>query len=483
VTQDLPRSGSPTEYESREPALRRENLLVLAGTFGLGLLGLLTLFGVGLPKILLGLLLFGGASLAFLRPEMGLFALVLNALLGFTHLASLPRVGPFSVPVAFEIVLVIAVLYQALVRGRPLFIASPQHILIGALTVWMLVSLLASGNLGAENLEAIRNLYLVRMLTLLLITNLLLTGDALKRLMIVLMTANAGLLVTSFLVREGFFGADRQTYSDTILRTTGIVHNSNTLAFDLTTMLIFCVASFFYVRSPLLRLVTAALAGLDLLAILTTLSRSGFVSLCAVILFLFYRLKGNLRFVIFLACLAVAVTLLLPSGLLFRFSRIHEIQDVDRVKFAQVGLNTTLHNPVFGVGFGNYTAAFNTYNNAGLKEPDPTHNMYLSLTSQMGIPALAIYIAIFVVLWRRMRSMQADLKRVGGQASFLYQFGWAVQAFLVNLFVFGTSGDVEFEYSVFIVLGFGMLLYREHQRRLRVLSREGSPALVRGGIP
>lgn len=445
-------------------AVRREDALVLAGTLGTALLGLLVLLGVGLPKLILEALLLAGAAIAAWQPEIGLYALIVNALIGLTHMASLPRLGPLSVPVAFEAVLLLSLAARAVFFRRKLFLAAPQHILALALAAWMILSLLYNGRARAENLSDVRNLFLVRIFVFFLLTNILLTKEALKRMMVILMACNAGLLATSFLAREGVFGAERLTFSDKLLRTSGIVHNPNTLAFDLTTMLIFAIAAFLYVRSPLLKLVLAALAAGDILAILTTLSRSGFVSLCVVLLFILWKMRRDWRGVALAGALAIAVLLLFPSGLEFRFSRVEEIQDVNRLTFAKVALNMAVQNPVFGVGFGSYLEEFDRYNNTDLDWPCSPHNMYLSLAAEVGFPALILYLMIFGILWRRLLSMERDLRSAGAQGSFLYQFGWAVQAALVNLAVFGLSGDVAFEYSVFTVLGFGMLLYREHGR-------------------
>jgi len=101
-----------------------------------------------------------------------------------------------------------------------------------------------------------------------------------------------------------------------------------------------------------------------------------------------------------------------------------------------------------------------------MAEPQPAHNMYLDLAAQMGFPALFLYLLAFFLTWRRLAAMEADLRRLGLERSFVFQFGWAIQACFVNLAVFGLSGDVEFEYSVFTILSFGMLLYREHRRRM-----------------
>ncbi len=463
---------SPLPLDLTAPlAMRREDVVVLAATLGLAALALLVLLGVSVPKLALWVILAGGAALAFIRPEIGLFALILNALIGLTHLANLPRIGPLSVPIAFEAVLVAAILFRAVFLRQRLFIASPQHLLILALAAWMIVSLLAAGGVEPRNLEAIRNLFLVRMLIFFLLTNILMTGDALKRFVVVVMAANAGLVAVSFLVRSGYFGIGMLSVSDKMLRTRGLIHNPNTLAFDLITMLIFCAAAFYYVRGPIFKTVLAVLAACDVLTILTTLSRSGFVSLCVVLLYVFLRQIRSLKAGLALAALAVLVVVLMPAELTSRFSQIEEIQDIDRVKFFQVAANAALQNPVFGVGFGNYFPNFHRFNNTDLQKSYHTYNLYMNLWAEMGLPALILYVAAVVILWRRLWAMRVHLKSHGMRGSFLYVFGVAVEIFFVNLAVFGLSGDVQFEYSVFIVMGFGILLYREHMRRLEGAGR------------
>jgi hypothetical protein len=442
---------------------RREELLLVAGTLGLALAGLLVLLGVSLPGVLLGVVLVGGATLAFLRPEIGLYALLLNALIGLSHMASLPRIGPLSVPVAFEGILLLAVAYRIVFMRHRLFIASPQHLLALALLAWMLLSLITNERLSMENLSAIRNLYLIRMLIFFLLTNILLSRDALRRMVIVFMLANAGLLLTSLLVRLGTFGLERLSFSERILRTSSILHNPNNLAFELTTMLIFTVAAFLCVSHPVLRGILAALAGADVLAILATLSRSGFLSLIVVLTFLLWKVRRDWRGVAVAAVLGLLIWLFIPPGLAFRLSLVEEIQDVDRLDYARVGMSMAAHNPVFGVGIGNYLEAFDEYNDTDLEEAHPSHNMYMSLAAQMGFPALILYLLMVTSLWARVARLEKDLRRTSRAGSFLHSFGWAVQVFLVNLLVFGLSGDVQFEYSVFAAMGFGMLLHREHQ--------------------
>ncbi|HXI04672.1 MAG TPA: O-antigen ligase family protein [Candidatus Saccharimonadales bacterium] len=443
---------------------RREDAVVLAATLGLGVAGALVLLGVGIPSLVSVILLAASAVLAFLLPEAGLYALLLNALIGLAGMAHLPRFGPLSMPVAFEAALAAAVLFRA-ARGRQkLFTAAPQHLLCLALGLWLIVSLLHSGRISVQDLTDVGHLFLVRVLVFLLLTNLVLTRPALRRLVAVLILGNAGLLLTSLLVRLGLFGMERIAVSENVLvRTSAIVQNPNNLAFDLTTMLILATAAALHVKGWRLRGLLLLLAGLDVFAILTTLSRSGLVSLLAVLLFMIWKLRRDPAGLALGAALVFLVLVLVPAGLEMRFSRVASIRDVSRIAYARVGLEMALHNPVFGVGFGNYIAEFEKYNVVDLDEPSPSHNMYVNIASQMGFPALLIYAAIIGITWRRLAVMERELRAAGRPGAFVGSFGWAVQAAFVNLAVFGLSGDVQFEYSVFTMLGFGMLLYREHR--------------------
>jgi len=444
---------------------RRDNVLVLAGTLGLALFGLMLLVGLDIPGAVFWLFVAAASVFAFTRPEVGFYALLFNALIGLTHMTSLPRIGPLSMPIAFEAVLLLAVAYRAAFKGQKLYVASPQHLLLIALAFWMAVSILVNGPAGPENIAAMKNLYLAKMIFFFLMTNILLTRESLQRFIVVLMACNAGLLVASFFVRAGYFGSQRANLVEDFVRTSGLVQNPNNLAFDLTTMLIFSAAALLYVRGALLKAVLAALALGDVVGILTTLSRSGFVSLCCVLLFIVFKLRRDARIFLALAVVTVVGLLALPERLEARFSEVEQIQDVNRVSYAKVGLNMALHNPIFGVGIGNYVKNFDKYNNTELKEPVPTHNLYMDLFAEMGFPALAIYLLIFGLLLKRFLALEAFLAASGVRDAFFHNFGWALQACIVNLAVFGLSGDVEFEYSVFAILGFGMLLIREHTRR------------------
>ena len=445
-------------------AARKTTAAIVIGGAAMALFVAMLGLGVSMPVVFVGSVLAAIAAATVIYPEVGLAALVINALVGLTHLRELPTLGPVSIPIAFELILAAAVAVQVALGRRRLLLNTPQHVLLLILTFWIVVSLLISGNVGEENVDEIRNVYLARALLFFLLTSIISGERALKRLVAVFAVANFGLVVASVSARLGYLGQEKIYVGEKMLRTQGLVHNPNTLAFDLTTMLILAVFSLLYVKRRWAKGLLLLLALADAAVILSTLSRSGFISLVAVLLFMFFKLTRSARVIIVVLIVALTLGLLSQSNLMKRFQRVDEIRDVDRFRLAKVGLNAAAQNPFFGVGIGNFLREFDKYNDVGVKRKLPTHNMYMYLSAQMGIPALLMYLSIVAITWVGLARMEAALKdRGGGGGSFLFLFNLAVQSFFVNLCVFGLSGDVAFEYSVFIMIGMGILLHRAHQ--------------------
>src|SRR5512138_2275621 len=97
---------------SRALSVSRDRPHVLIA--GLALFLLLTTVGlrVPVPMVALGTVVLAAALLTLMRPEIGLHVLILNALIGLTHVMDPPRIGPVSAPVVIEAVVMVAMLFQ-----------------------------------------------------------------------------------------------------------------------------------------------------------------------------------------------------------------------------------------------------------------------------------------------------------------------------------------------------------------------------------
>ncbi len=449
---------------SRVFTVSRERPHLLIAAIAVFLLLSTVLLRISLPTLFIGMLVMGMAAVAAMSPEIGLHILALNALIGLTRLVELPRLGPFSAVILIEGLLVAAIMFQMAFFKKRLNIGTSQHALMGLLAGWILLSVLLGVTVGPENFQAYRSLFFVRLVMFLLVTVLISSAGGIKRLFVTFMIANLGLLIMATAVRLGYFGEEMISETEDFQRTGALLQNPNELAFNLTTMLVLTIAAFLMARSVTLKGFLLLVAAADLFCIMSTLSRSGFISMSVVLMFLFFKLTRDPRAIPVMLLLGLCGWLMLPDDLYVRFTEIEGVQDVDRLRIAQVGLAMARQNPVTGVGLGNFVAEFNRYNEVGLRKTAAAHNMYLDLSAQMGVPALLLYLAVFGVTWRALRRMESELKRGRESGSFMYLLCVAIQAAFVNLAVFGLSGDVEFDYSAFIILGLAVSLLREHRR-------------------
>lgn len=438
--------------------LGRHRPHLLIGGLALFLLLTTVVLGVPVPTIFLGLLILAAAMAALIRPEIGLHVLVFNSMVGLTHVVEMPRVGPVSAPVLMEVLVLGAILFQVAFLGKRVRLGTPQHALLGLLAGWILLSVMTGVLVGPENFRQYRNLFLVRLVMFLIVGALVTTTGSARRLVVTFMISNVGMLAVAGAVRLGYFGQEKITVSQEFERTGALVQNPNELAFSLTTMLVLSIFSFLYVRRVWTRTLLFGLAAADLFFIMSTLSRSGFICLCVVVMFLFFKLTRNVRALAVMLLLALCGSVMIPEELFARFSKIDAVKDVDRLQLAQVGLSMTASHPLLGVGLGNYVPLFWEYNASHMKRAAPSHNMYLDLAAQMGLPSLLLYLAVIGVTWRGLRRMERQQKEAGSTRSFAYLYGLAIQAFLLNLVIFGLSGDVEFDYGAFILLGLATTL-------------------------
>jgi putative inorganic carbon (hco3(-)) transporter len=106
---------------------------------------------------------------------------------------------------------------------------------------------------------------------------------------------------------------------------------------------------------------------------------------------------------------------------------------VARIILWKAALKMTAESPVFGWGFRSFPKFCHQYTETPVRESD-NHNMYLYLSSQMGIPAVLLFV---LLLWR-MYSLGARLYRAGPKG-FTRTIGMSAAAlapgtFLINMF-------------------------------------------------
>lgn len=248
-----------------------------------------------------------------------------------------------------------------------------------------------------------------------------------------------------------FFGATKvlKDYASlmALSRAGGTLGHPNSLAqfFDLTIPLAF---SLLFVPMPFTRrFLLLVVVGLGLLGLTVTLSRGGMLSVGVALLVVltihlcrwFGKVQGVI-YVLLLVGLGGSIILGTPNPIRQRFLHHDYGTALGRVPHMQVALNVIRSNPLFGVGLNNYCEEAPRYDNTPQQImalwKSPAHNLYLFITSEIGLVGMA-WILIFLI--SVLRSLWPALK---SSDPFFYAAGLGVLSGFLAFFIHG-----QFDYN------------------------------------
>jgi len=396
------------------------------------------------------------------RPEFGLHLLVMNSVAAYSVFFEMPRIGPMSIVIAIQGIVLLAVLVHLSVLQRGVYVNVPENWLLLAYSVLVLASILLAEHAGTHNYQLFRQAFLVGLVAYFVILQLIDSPAKLRRMVGVLVLVDLMLVLSGVLHKMGLFTARGMDPERIAGRTVGFLGNPNSMAFTLIGLFPLVLALLIHSRGFWARCLLAPLVVGNLFVILNTLSRGGFIALGVALLLLLVRFGRDRRLVLLLAAVVASGWLLLPAALFERFEEVRSLRGNDRYSLTVIGLNMAAHNPFLGVGYGNferYFARYDTIHRGGATAP---HNMYTSIASQCGVPSLILYLVIMTLAWRRLSRLFVRFRSRGERYPMLVVV--ALQSGLVSLLVFGLTGHVEHEYLVFVNLGLTLAIDRVYGR-------------------
>jgi O-antigen ligase len=142
-------------------------------------------------------------------------------------------------------------------------------------------------------------------------------------------------------------------------------------------------------------------------------------------------------------------------------------------------LKYTAEYPVFGVGIGN----FSVYNGHQIHRPDAwlgTHNTFTQLSSEAGIPALALFVWLFWTTLSRMRKIDVELPR-NEKSIELRSLANAARASILTAIFAGFFAHIAYTYLYYYLFGVAAGLWAISRRRIRPATTRSS--WHRSGIP
>ncbi len=226
---------------------------------------------------------------------------------------------------------------------------------------------------------------------------------------------------------------------------------------------------------------------------LATASRSGFLSLGLVLLFLLCQkgISWSLRGVVVGAMIFCALIffLALPRASYERLLNYSLDQSTrpeawrstqTRIELHENSLAVLRSAPLLGVGPGNFRWLHRERFPYSIAAGRPNHNSYFWAATEGGLPALALYLLLLGFIWYELRAAQ----RMYSRDDVLWHVTRFLRGFLLVFIFFSAFADFWLEPHLYLLGGLSMLLLR---RRLDPdpASRPavaGSPALAAPGI-
>ena len=236
----------------------------------------------------------------------------------------------------------------------------------------------------------------------------------------------------------------------------GIFGNPNDMAIHLVTMVPIAIGMAVGSKGIFKKLTLLICALLFVGAIVVTYSRGGFLGLmgCSLILVLGLG-RGRRKLAVVGFVLAASVLFLVaPGNYVARILSIFGLaadpmgSSSARKTLLIHSLIVALRNP-FGVGMGNYR--FMAPHDA------VSHNAYTQVATEMGIPALIVYILFMLTSFRRLKQIKYDDSAFGKR---VYYLSVGLGAGLVGYVISSFFASVAYQWYVYYLVGFSFALWR-----------------------
>jgi O-antigen ligase len=206
-------------------------------------------------------------------------------------------------------------------------------------------------------------------------------------------------------------------------------------------------------KSGLKKALYFGIALLMVAGVVATFSRGGFVGLiCVVGMILWGSARKNRILVLaLLAVFAMGFLAIVPNAYRARLSTTKDDSAVARTDDLKRSIFLTVHNPLLGVGLGNYVLFSNS--------SKATHNAYTQISSEVGVAGMVVYILFLVTPLRRLRAIRRE-STASVRRSSLQWLALGLEAGLVGYMVNSFFASVALQWYAYYLVAYAFCLYR-----------------------
>ncbi len=420
------------------------------------------------------------AVIVVLKPFVGIVGLLGTMMLGLPEV--LAGSGRLTANNALGVVLVLAMVVQIYLRRDVWFLGTPQVLLLTAIAVVFVLSLVLSWYvyvpawpLPRDWTESTLFQLFSRLAFVVLLMNFAQTSRRILGILLAMLAFTIAVIPSAlYNLATWPGGVDELTgRSSAEFRIAADVsswgQNVNRLAFmcNLSILLIWMILQLWGGR--MLRLAGAAAIVTLAIVVLATVSRSGFLSLGLVMVFLLAQRGFSARFRWSVAGATVACVLaflvLAPAPAGERLLNLSPEQS-DRLegwRSTVIRLETNAHawevftaSPLLGVGPGNFRWLHRERYPHSIAAGRPTHNSYLWALTEGGVVAAGLYLLLFAAIFRDLWRVLAVAE--GGNR--LWPVGRFLMGYLLIFLFFSMFADIWLEPHLYLLAGLSALVRR-----------------------
>jgi putative inorganic carbon (hco3(-)) transporter len=378
------------------------------------------------------------------------------ALIGFTITLLLapqnlfPILGRLRLALLMGAIAIVAHTQNRLALGLPITRTGREMSLAGGLLIFAVLGMPFSLWPGGS-LALLLDLYIKALAVFWMIGNLVDTWPRLRGMAWTLTLLTLALALVGILnYTSGVFG---QTLDRRILGyDAGLTRNPNDLALMINLIIPIAIALLLSSTGTLMRLVLGLAICLQILAVILTFSRAGFLTLATTLGIFGVRLLWRpARGLVFATLFAVVFALpFLPAGYTDRLLTLSSV-GADPTGSAQArwegtvaAVEHTVEHPFLGAGLGMNILVLNESVGATWRA---VHNTYLEYAVDLGLPGLTLFV---LLLWRCLRSTRAVRKVAGPE---LGQLAEGIEISLLGFTVAGFFHPAAYEFYFFYIAG------------------------------
>jgi O-antigen ligase len=321
---------------------------------------------------------------------------------------------------------------------------TPEMLVGFGLPVWAVMTVPLSYWPGGS-VAMLSETYLKALAIFWLLANLVTTRSRLRVVAFTLIVCSLPLAVTG--LNNYYTGNFLTTSEMAVVRIvgyqTGLAANPNDLALMLNLILPLAIASFLGATRPSIRIFCLLAIGLNVLCVIMTFSRGGFLGLATIAVVYTVRLirrPGSDRAWAFAAIFVAVLSLpLLPSEYVKRLSTITNMDSdttgssQERWAITMAAIRSVKARPINGAGLGMDVLALN---DMGGPQWKMVHNVYLQYAVDLGVPGLVLFLMLLLGVFKAVRMAQRSVAGLPKHRS-IFLLAEGVE---ISLIVFATEG-------------------------------------------